>query len=130
MVSAFLENLPQISAGITVISIIFGGFWAVLQFRQQVKDKRFSTYHDLVEKLVNPGKSPDGNLYLDQQIGVIYELRNYPNYFPVSVRMLKGLRGNDFWQKHYRILSEIDLSIEYMTSNPLKRFFWRYFLHK
>lgn len=134
MFSTFLENLSASSTGVTLlitaISLIIGGFWTLLQFRLQVKEKRFSSYHDLIEKLVNPGKSPDGNLYLDQQIGVIYELRNYPDYFPVSVRMLNGLKGNGFWQKNTRLISELDLSVEYMTSNLLKRFFWRNFLKK
>lgn len=98
----------------------------MFQNRQEIKDKRFSTYHILLEKLVNPGSSPDKTLYLDQQIGIVYELRNYPNYFPVSVRILKGLRENEFWQKHDRMITEIDLTLKYMTSNCVTRFFLRY----
>ena len=134
MLTGFITWLTASSTAFTVlltaISLISAAFWAVLQYRTQNKDKRFSTYHALLEKLVNPGSSPDRIIYLDQQIGIIYELRNYPNYFPVSVRMLRGLSGNKFWQENPRIITEIDLTLEYMTSNCFKRFFLRHFSGK
>ena len=134
MLSTFITWLTTSSTAITVlltaISLISAAFWAVLQYRTQNKDKRFSTYHDLLEKLVNPGSSPDKTLYLDQQIGIVYELRNYPNYFPVSTRILEGLKENEFWQKHSRMIEEIDLTLEYMTSGCFERFYLRHFCSK
>jgi hypothetical protein len=55
---------------------------------------------------------------LDRQIAVVFELRNFKEYFPVTLRILKGLRND--WQdygpesKRNRLLQEIDESIKFI----------------
>lgn len=57
---------------------------------------------------------------LDRQIAVIFELRNFKEYFPVTLRILKGLKvswaeyGSE--EKRGRLQKELDLSIEYIES--------------
>lgn len=115
----FLETHINI---ITFLSIVIGGFWGIIKFREQLKDKRFKTYHELIDWLVNEQIQPDRKIKLDRQIAIVYELRNFPGYFDVSKRILKGLqeqwKGGD-----KRILNEIKLTIQYMEKNKIVRLF-------
>lgn len=120
ILSNILISLNNYSDVITTISIIVGGFWAVIKFREHIKDKRFKTYHELIDELVNEQRQADRKIKLDRQIAIIYELRNFPRYFDVSIRILEGLKQD--WDNE-RILKEIELSLDYMRANWLKRFF-------
>lgn len=111
---------------ITILPVIAAGIWAVLKFNQQLKDKRFKIYHELVDDLVNEQKQPDRKMKLDRQVAIIFELRNYPSYYPVSKRILVELR--EYWAHEPRLIKEIDLTLEFITARwPLKvwRRFWK-----
>jgi hypothetical protein len=118
-----LEQLDKHSVAIFIIFSIFGGIWAIIKFNEGLKDRRFKTYHDLIKKLVEPSE-PSKDMMLDRQVAIIYELRNFPKYYPVTIRIFKGLKN--FWEKEEkngRLTEELSLSINYMESNSLKRFF-------
>ena len=104
----------------------------------QNQDIRFKTYHELIKKLVqaelaetNPikinkdnttGKEEyqviGGNRYCimqDRQIAVIFELRNFPEYFEVTKRILQALKEE--WKEdkcNSRIISEIEYTLAYI----------------
>jgi hypothetical protein len=80
-------------------------------------NKRFQTYHEVIKWIVDPDKTPRR----DRQTAAIYELRNFPKYFNVSKRILKGLR--DEWAAEKKIPEEIDLAISYMEKNWVQRLF-------
>ncbi|MDD3897276.1 MAG: hypothetical protein PHU04_05590 [Candidatus Peribacteraceae bacterium] len=123
-----LSTAPNtVTVLLTAISLISAAFWALFQYGQKNKDKRFSTYHDLVDQLVNEQRNPDRIIKLDRQIAVVYELRNFKNYFPVSIRILNGFKGVC---TDKRIIEEIDLTVQYMESSLWKRFFWKYLVGK
>ena len=96
------------------------------QRKLEERDKRFLNFDGLIKELVEPGK--DGQVMLDRQIAVIYELRNYPKYFDLSKRMLSDLKVA--WQKedYPRIIKEIELTLEYIEykrTSLLKRIIMR-----
>jgi len=123
MFSALVNWLSQNAAGLGVLLGAGPALWAVVQFilvrRAEQKKHRFETYHNLIKQLVDR-ENPDQPKKLDRQIAVVFELRDFKHYFPVSLRILKGLRGD--WSdgsygpegKRDRLLEEIDLAIEYM----------------
>lgn len=111
-----IKLLNSYSGAVTVISVIVGGFWTILKFKEYLKDKRFKTYHELIDELVNEQRQPDRHIKLDRQIAIVYELRNYSNYYPVSKRILNGVR-KDWESTNSRILEEIDLTLEFINSN-------------
>jgi len=117
-----LTLLEDYSGVITAASLMIGGFWGLIKFLEQVRDKRFKTYHKLLDWLVNEQAYSDGKIKLDRQIAVVYELRNFPSYFGVSKRILRGLqeqwKGGD-----KRILNEIELTISYMERGWITRLF-------
>jgi hypothetical protein len=105
--------------GITGLIIAFMSFFMPIrqyidQRRLEEKDKRFTNYHKLIEGLVD---HPAGQPKLDRQIAIVFELRNYPEYFQVTVRILKGLQ--DSWlptgDSVKRLITEIDLTIDYIN---------------
>jgi len=108
----FLENY---SSTITIIITVLGGIWAFIKFREYLKDKRFKTYHELIDELVNETRNPDKVIKLDRQIAVIFELRNFTNYYPVTKRILTGLK--DLWKEQPRAVKEIEITLNFISKN-------------
>lgn len=79
------------------------------------RDKRFNNYHRLIKELVGPD---NGVAYMDRQVAVVFELRNYPEYYGVSKRILEGLR--QAWMREdgsfQRLITEIDLTVEFINN--------------
>lgn len=115
----FFSFLNENFQAISVLALVVGGIWALIKFREYLKDKRFKTYHELIDELVNEQRSPDRKIKLDRQIAIIYELRNFPPYFPLSKRILSDLKN--LWKEQPRIEKEINLSLDFMG----KRWFGR-----
>ena len=76
----------------------------------EIKQQRFKNYHYLIDELVGAVKGE--NIKLDSQIVKAYELRNYPDYRELSIRILEGLEQT--WEKepkNERLLKEISISL-------------------
>lgn len=58
-------------------------------------------------------------MMLDRQIAIVFELRDFKAYYPVSLRILKGLKeawadyGSEDQRK--RLLEELDLAIGHIS---------------
>lgn len=63
--------------------------------RSEERARRFASYHELVEAL--NGNGAGGAPFIDRQIAVVYEMRNFPEYYPVTLRVLK--RSLERWKK-------------------------------
>ena len=99
--------------------------WAVVQFifakRREAKRVRFETYHSLIKQLVQPEEG-QSLMYLDRQVAVVYELRDFKHYYPVTLRILAGLKQS--WSGSalnsnggsQRLLKEIDLAFSYIQA--------------
>jgi hypothetical protein len=109
---------------LTLGPLIFSALRYIKLRSDELRFKRFEIYHRLVQQLVAPEPGSDV-VYLDRQIAVVYELRNFPEYYEVSIRVLRGLQGS--WAatgtSHQRLLEEMEYSIEYMNGKlePNKR---------
>lgn len=86
--------------------------------RLEEKDKRFLNYHRLIDELIGgPGKTS----MLDRQIAIIYEFRNFKEYYPVTLRILTGLKQT--WSdqgdtnKNKRLADEINFTEQYIKSH-------------
>jgi len=111
------ENKDQLTIILAAIPII----WAAIQYlwakKQEIKHRQFETYHNLIKSLVQR-ENPDQPMMLDRQIAIIFELRNYKSYYPVSLRILIGLK--ETWKdygpddKRPRLQEELDESISYI----------------
>jgi len=68
-----------------------------------------------VKELVEP-PADGGNLYVDRQAAIMYEMRNFKRYYPFTLRTLKGLREK--WaavpNQFPRLIDELNLTIEFI----------------
>ena len=119
-----VNTLNVYSGLITAFSVVVGGLWAVLKFRENIRDKRFQTYHDLIDQLVNEQRNPDRRIKRDRQIAIVFELRNYPTYYPVTVRILSALKTD--WEEQKVVLKEIDHTIDFISKNWLTKIWIRF----
>lgn len=95
----------------------------------QLRDVRFNTYHLLIKKLVQPELHKENvinkefgilhneyTIMQDRQIATIFELRNFPEYFELSERLLNKLRKE--WESdpfNIPVINEICYTLSYIT---------------
>ncbi len=112
--SEFLKSIPSaVNIGGVGAAIAFA--FSVYQFvairRRESRQREFENYHELIERLVAPDTK--GNLPLDRQVAIVFELRHFPRYYECSYRILTGLKDN--WKNHPntqpRLMNEIDLTL-------------------
>ncbi len=87
--------------------------------RNANRDKRYEIYHELITKVASGEGKP---LYL--QISSVYELRNFPEYYPVTNRILSGIKADLHLNKREdvkRLIFEIDATLNYIESSWIKR---------
>lgn len=98
--------------------------WTYLdQKKRELKDRRFEIYHRLIRELVGASNERP---FLDHQIAIVFELRNFPEYAEVTERILSGLKEG--WSKdsqqtdaNKRLISEIDLTLEFLKASKRRR---------
>jgi len=82
------------AGAIGILFTILTAFWTALRTlakrRAELRQERLKIFHQLIKWLVAPDET--GNTWQDCQVGIIYELRNIPEYFEPSLRILSGLR--------------------------------------
>lgn len=114
-----------ISTNAPTLGIFLGAIptiWAIIQYilnkRAEEKRLQFETFHKLIKQLVER-EDPNQPMRLDRQIAIIFELRDFKHYFPVTLRILKGLKIDwaDYGpvDKRYRLMEEIDLAITFIA---------------
>lgn len=110
---------------IGLLAILAPIIWAVCQHYSNLKQERqikeFDNYHRLIKELVQPEKS-DERMYVDRQAAIIYELRNFKRYYPITYRTLKGLEEKWAENNVYpRLIEEIQLAITFLENNVTKK---------
>lgn len=114
------QNAQAISIYVAVLLAVVPALWAFalnLRLRNKaLQHERFNIYHGLVRQLVQPD-APGGAMSMDRQIAVVFELRHFPEYFELTLRMLEGLRAT--WTNPYsaRLTQEIGFTIDYIAAN-------------
>ena len=93
---------------VTLGTLAFSAWRYVDIRRAEQRQQRFVNYHKLVSALVSPNEA--GVIKLDSQIAIIYELRFYPEYKGVTVRILKAL-PQEWKDTEQRLLDEISLTL-------------------
>ncbi len=84
-------------------------------------DKRFEVYHNLIDHFAGA----NGTAKLDRQIAIVYEMRRFPEYFPLTKRIFtdwkNGILQNSVNPNIQRLITEIDITLEFINSNWYKR---------
>jgi len=74
------------------VASLIGGIFAVRKYVNSKKQQEFENYHKLIERMNRSLKS-DETISLQVQQAAIFELRYYPRYKKLSIRLL------DKWNK-------------------------------
>lgn len=116
----FLDDLQKHAAAIGVLIAAAPIVWGVVVFglsrRAESARFRFETYHNLIKQLVDR-ETPEQTMKLDRQVAIIFELRHFRHYRPVTRRILLGLKehwaSNEYGpaDKRARLLREVDLTL-------------------
>lgn len=85
MIDFFIKNKEFIGIVISIIGVITPLYMFLLAKRKEQQQINFERFH---KNLMNGLSNQEAKLGLDEQIAIIYELRNYPGYFPVIQRIL------------------------------------------
>lgn len=111
---------------LAIIAIYISIIQPIINFtraqKKQNKDKRFKTYHELIDHFAGA----NGSAMLDRQIAIIYELRRFPEYYPVTKRILSDWvqeRNASTIPQIQRLIKEMDLTISYINSSCFERRF-------
>lgn len=115
-------NADALAIVVPILGAVGSALWAFLSYidlkKREVREKQLQLYHDLVRKLVSP---PAGsNMKLDSQIAIVYELTNFPDYFPLTARILEGLRREWIEPRHERLIEEMDLALDLIRKKNKK----------
>lgn len=104
-----------------LIMSLFGLVVPVWQFlynkSKELRQINLINFHEkMISKISNLGDIKAG---LDEQVAVIFELRNFPKYYPVILRILSS--NKDRWQNMLRnepqfkiLIDEADETINYI----------------
>lgn len=126
-ITSFLNTNNGAIAILITVAVSLYKFFQYLNIKlDELREKKFKHYHDdLIKKLVQ-SENKDENIKLDRQIAIIYELKNFPEYFPVSKRILEGwIIKSDDKEMPERIKNEAKIAIKYMNKNIIARFISR-----
>jgi hypothetical protein len=92
--------------------------WTVYKYYDEKKREQnrieFETFHKLIKELVQP--DPDLKItFIDRQAAIVFELRHFKRYYPLSYRTLIGLKN--LWKDKpelKRLIEEIDLTLAFL----------------
>ena len=115
-------NLAQVSSIVVFILWLLWLWFQVYKYfeekRIQEEDARFQNYHKLIKDLVEWDSNTQ--VMLDRQIAIVFELRSFFKYYPVTLRILAGLKESWKQTPNKRILHEIDLTEQYITDRKFR----------
>lgn len=116
MITWLASNISALSALGASVTFIWSAIQFILVRRRDQANQEFETYHRLIKELVQP--DPDSQTaWIDRQVAVVYELKNFPRYYPVTVRILNNLRcifTKDPELTWSFLIQEIDLTLQHI----------------
>lgn len=117
MPATTLESIWKLA--VVVISF-FGAaipLWlSVAAYRTGKKDKRFESYHKLIDDLLG---SKDKIPPIERQVAIAFELRRFKEYWPITIKILNALKNSwtpaiEQFPDVQRTVDEIDLTLAYI----------------
>lgn len=124
------NSLTLIGIVVAIVTFIIPIYKYLFDRKLQLQDARFKIYHGLIKSLVQPELRQENvvdeetglvcNKYCtmeDRQIATIFELRNFPEYFEVTERILHKLKtewGGNPSNEH--IINEIRYTLSYIAT--------------
>ena len=86
MLKAIKENIELIAMFISFLPIVVSLVSLLLKKAREQEIKNYQRVHSLIKDLSNQSET----VGLDQQLAIIFEMKNFPQYRPVIKRILEG----------------------------------------
>jgi hypothetical protein len=127
-------NNKEFSALIISLLALIIPLWQYLNSKKQEQRQiNLINFHEkIIRKISN--RDPNANIGLEEQVAVIFELRNFPEYSPVIVRMLTDCIVR--WEEeiikypHYKsLIAEAKETMNFFSRNFISRFFNKLYYH-
>ncbi len=129
MKNFFIKNYKEIAAiAVSFFGIIVPLFQYLHAKKKEQDQVNFERFH---EKIIRKISNRDEKTGLDEQVAVIFDLRRFPEYYPVSKRILRDLK--EWWRpqleknSHFsRLIKEADETIEFMDKKYFERLWLKF----
>lgn len=109
-----MEFIRQYGPALGSIGAAIAFAWTVFQWlavrSREARNREYQTFHELIKTLVTGNVGPGEKPFIDQQAAALFELRNYPRYFPFLQRTITGLGAGWGPEIHQRLREEIALT--------------------
>jgi len=107
----------ELAAKVIAVGVPLSGIvqW-MAQRRGQAKKDQFDAYHRLVKELVQGDSTTAETTFLDRQMAVVFELRSFPNYYPVTERILLRFSGQ-IGDQYPALKAEIVLTLAHIDQH-------------
>ena len=125
-----VDELAFLGIVVAIIAFIIPIYKYLFDRKLQSQDTRFKIYHGLIRNLVEPDfqDGPTSNnapnmqhvekgKKVDRLVAIVFELRNFPEYFEVTERILNGLKLQ--WENdpcNRPIINEMQYTLSYITT--------------
>jgi hypothetical protein len=126
--SSEIAVLTELTAILLSIGVLAFSAWRYTSIKaSELKESRFNKYHQLI-KAISKGADQEGLMKIQSQRAFIYELRNFPEYKDLTIKLLKHLL--DDWTHAqatnlHLLKEEVDDTVSYLQSNKLSEFIGR-----
>jgi hypothetical protein len=101
--------LTVIGFVVSVAVLGFSAFRYVSVRRDELTNIRYQKYHQLI-RVIGKGEDAEGSMKLVSQRAFIYELRHFPEYSELTIRLLEGLVGE--WKERPEISNKLTIEIQ------------------
>jgi len=123
-ISWLTNNAEVVSIIVTILIALIPAVWTFIRYlglkSKELQHERFRIYHGLIRELVQPD-SPGQAMALDRQIAIVFELRHFPEYFELSLRLLEGVRDTWIDPRFGRLTQEINHTIGFIAARRKQR---------
>lgn len=94
------------------------GAYALVKFlmirKREQHRHEFDAFHSLIKQLVQGDEK--GEIKLDRQLAVVYELANFQRYFPITQRILNNFRARTVGVQGGILTAEIDRTLSFIAA--------------
>lgn len=94
---------------VSVAVLAFSAFRYVSIRRDELKNERYNKYHSLLRD-ISMGADDQGPMKLVSQRAFIFELRHFPEYRKLTVRLLESLLSE--WREKPEVYAKLSIEIQ------------------
>lgn len=118
-------NAGILSITVAILLAVVPAVWTFIRYlglkNRELQFERFKIYHQLIKDLVQP-EAKGESMMIDRQIVIVFELRNFADYFELTLRTLQGLKRQ--WDTGHpqfaRLIDEMDRTIKFIQKKHKK----------